>query len=58
LTTVTSDANGSIRALVNGTWRAEFEVDYEGRLTEIRWPGYNTVRFVYDELGRKCCREW
>jgi YD repeat-containing protein len=58
LTTVTSDANGSIRALVNGTWRAEFEVDYEGRLTEIRWPGYKTVRVVYDGVGRKCCCEW
>jgi hypothetical protein len=37
LTTVTSDANGAIRALQNGNWRAECDVDYEGRLTEIRW---------------------
>ncbi len=37
----------------NGTWGAEFDVDYEGRLTRMRWPGYPEVQIVYDGIGRQ-----
>ncbi len=52
-TTVTSDKNGNIRRMENGSWVAEFDVDYEGRPGRVKWPGYSEVQMMCDGVGRQ-----
>ncbi|MHA2611415.1 MAG: hypothetical protein V2G33_03415 [bacterium JZ-2024 1] len=51
-TTVTSDANGNITRMENGTWVVEADFDYENRLKRLSIPGYPEIHFTYDGVGR------